>query len=288
MPAWKVVRAEEVEYVEHDDEVASGLSTALLIGPEDGAVHLEVALNRLEPGGTVDAHVHPFEESFYVLEGDGVFSVADQAYRVTRHGFGFAPIRTPHRWTNPSDHPLVWIRTRSPQPRTLGRATGTYPVQAPIDDAAPVKPLDGPDRTRRFVGRFEEDMMPEPGPLQMKGLRAPAARNVAVWMLVDEVVGAVHHTKFRVRFHPTGPDMTLGGQHFHPFEETYYITSGNAVTHLEDESFDVGPGDLVFAGVNALHGFSNRGSEPVEWIEMQAPNPPTSNAFFFTADWVDR
>ena len=51
---------------------------------------------------------------------------------------------------------------------------------------------------------------------------------------------------------------------------------------------EVGPGDLVFAGVNALHGYSNPGSEPVGWIEMQAPNPPISNAFFFKADWDSR
>jgi mannose-6-phosphate isomerase-like protein (cupin superfamily) len=284
VPAWKVVPGQQVEYRDVANGIASGLRSAPLIGPADGSVHLEVALCQLEPGGRVDAHVHPFEESFYVLEGEGVFAVADQAYRVGPDSFGFAPIRTAHQWMNRSDNPLVWLRTRSPQSRAIGDASGTYPVADGLEFVA-VKSTDVDDRTRRHVGRFEDDMMPTPGPLQMKGLRAPAARNVAVWMLVDELIGAVHHTKFQVRFDPTGPSMTLGGQHFHPFEETYYITSGSAVAHLEDESIEVAPGDLVFAGVNALHGFSNLGTEPVRWIEMQAPNPPTSNAFFFKGDW---
>jgi len=287
VPAWRVVRATEIEFTDGQDDVASGLNTALLIGPADGAVHLEVALCRLDPGGSINAHVHPFEESFYVLEGEGLFAVADRAYHVTARSFGFSPVRTAHRWTNRSAKPLVWIRTRSPQSRVVGDAAGTHPVPDRIAEDS-ITSLDVADRARRYVGQFEEDMMPTPGPMQMKGFRSSAARNVAVWMLVDEVTGAVHHTKFCVRFDPTGSSLTLGGQHFHPFEETYYITGGKAVAHLEDESIEVGPGDLVFAGVNTLHGFSNLGTEPVRWIEMQAPNPPTSNAFFFKAEWQDR
>lgn len=285
MPAWKVVHSGEARHSERADGVASGLSSSELIGAGDGAVHLQVTLSRLEPGGVLTTHVHPFEESFYVLDGEGVFAVADQAYRVAPDSYGYAPIRTPHRWSNTSATPLTWIQTRSPQPRHGDIALETHSVDASLPVDADAKPSDVQDRVRRYVGRFTEDMMPEPGPIQMKGFRSSSARNVAVWMLVDEVLGAIHHTKFCVRFDPTGADMTLGGQHYHPFEETYYITSGTAIAHLEDQSIEVGPGDLVFAGVNALHGFSNIGSEPVRWIEMQAPSPPISNAFFFKADW---
>jgi quercetin dioxygenase-like cupin family protein len=283
VPVWKVVPAADNVFAPADGEFATGLDVAKLVGSEDGAVHLEVSLMRLDPGGHVVSHLHPFEESFYVLEGAGIFTVGDQAYRVQEGSFGFAPIRTPHRWVNDSDVPLLGIRTRSPQARQLGSGAGTYAVTHVVPDE--IKPADVADRTRRFVGQFEEDHMPEPGPIQMKGLRSPAARNVAVWMLVDEVIGAVHHTLFQVRFDTAETAVTLGGQHFHPFEETYYITEGDAVAHLEDESIPVGPGDLIFAGVNALHGFSGLESESIRWIEMQAPNPPTSNAFFFKSEW---
>ena len=105
MRAWKVVHSDEVRYSEQANAVSSGLRTFELIGAADGAVHLQVALSRLEPSGTLTAHVHPFEESFYVLDGEGVFTVADQAYQVSSDSYGFAPIRTPHRWTNTSSKP---------------------------------------------------------------------------------------------------------------------------------------------------------------------------------------
>jgi len=276
-----------VDFVETTDDVASGLSEAVLIGPGDGAIHLEVALARLEPGGIVNGHIHPFEESFYLLEGEVVFTVADQSYQIMPGGFGFAPIATAHTWFAASDAPAVWIRTRSPQPRTLGKTNGTYPVAHRLAKRSG-QPIAASDRSRRFVGHFDDAAMPKPGSLQIKGFRSSAPTNVAVWMLVDEIIGALHHTKFSVRFDPTDSSMTLDGQHFHPFEETYYITAGRAIAHLEDESHEVGVGDLIFAGVNALHGFTNPGAEPVRWIEMQAPSPPTSASLFLADDWSTR
>jgi hypothetical protein len=44
MPAWKVVHAGEVEFIQSEHEIASGLSNALLVVTASGAVHLEVAL----------------------------------------------------------------------------------------------------------------------------------------------------------------------------------------------------------------------------------------------------
>ena len=287
MFSFGVVHADDVAFESVDDELCSGLVEAHLIGPEEGALHLDVSFGQLEPGGVVEGHLHPFEESFYVLDGEALLTVADGSYSLGPGSFGYAPIATAHAWANRSDAPVRWLRTRSPVPRVIGDAAGTHPAP---DTPAPVAgaSVTSPDRARRFVGQFAEEMMNEPGSLQMKGFSSPAPTNVSVWMMVDEVMGAVHHTKFSVRFDPTQGGMTLGGQHFHPFEETYYVTSGRAVAHLEDESHEVGPGDVVFAGVGALHGFTNPGHEPVRWIEMQAPCPPTSGAFFFAGQWAER
>ncbi len=45
-------------------------------------------------------------------------------------------------------------------------------------------------------------------------------------------------------------------------------------------------GDLVFAGVNTSHGFTNDGAVPVRWIEAQAPIPPSMHGTIFEADWL--
>lgn len=279
---WAVVRGGEARWVAGSGD---GLREAVLVGLDQAAMHLESALVELEPGGSIAGHLHPFEESFYVLAGEALVTIGDRSYRAGTDDWGYVPVATPHTWANPGGEPARWLRTRSPRPRPLGSARGTYPVDGlPL----PRQGLEiGPsDRGRRFVGHFEEALLPRPGPLQMKGFRSSGATNVGLSMLVDEAVGAVHHTLFVVEFAPTGPELTLDGQHFHPFEETYYIVAGEAVARLEDESVSVGPGDAVFAGVGVLHGFTNAGDRPVRWIEAQAPTPPPAGALFFAADWT--
>ena len=42
----------------------------LVVGEHTEAVHTGIRIAELEPGGSVDTHLHSFEESFYVVEGE--------------------------------------------------------------------------------------------------------------------------------------------------------------------------------------------------------------------------
>lgn len=278
MVAWAVVRGEEV--------VADRNGVAEMVGPEHGAVHLDVALVTLGPEERMEPEVNPFEESFYVLGGRAVLQLAGRLHDLGTDDFGYVPVAVAHAWENRSTEPATYLRVRSPQPRDFG----IVPIKAELpglDASVTPRSVDQTDPTLRLVGHFSEEHLPPPGPLAMKGFRSGTARNVGLWMLVDEVVGAVHHTLFMVQFAPTGQTVTLGGQHYHPFEEIYYIVEGEAIAHLEDQSIPVGVGDVVFAGVNSLHGFSNRTDGRVRWIEAQAPAPPPAGAFFFPGQWSE-
>ncbi|HEX6286147.1 MAG TPA: cupin domain-containing protein [Acidimicrobiia bacterium] len=276
MVDWAVVRSVEAT----TDE--SGVTD--LVGAPQGAVHLDVALVTLAPGERRDPEVSPFESSFFVLDGRVVLQLAGQLHDLGPDDFGYVPVATPHRWENRGDRSATYLRVRSPQPRDFGVVQSGADL-ADLDQSVDPKPVDSSDPASRQVGHFSDEHLPDPGPLQMKGFRSGTARNVGLWMLVDEVIGAVHHTLFMVQFAPTGQTVTLGGQHYHPFEEIYYIVEGQAVAHLEDQSIPVGVGDTVFAGVNSLHGFSNQSDSRVRWIEAQAPAPPPSGAFFFPSQW---
>jgi mannose-6-phosphate isomerase-like protein (cupin superfamily) len=278
MVDWAVVRGDEAV----TDE--SGVTD--LIGVAQGAVHLDVALVELSPGEHGDPEVNPYEESFFVLEGRVVLQLAGQLHDLGPNDFGYIPVAVAHRWENRSDQPATLLRVRSPQPRDFEIVPRIADL-SDLDSSVVPTPVDTSDPASRLVGRFSEDHLPDPGPLQMKGFRSGTAKNVGLWMLVDEVVGAVHHTLFMVQFAPTGQTVTLGGQHYHPFEEIYYIVEGEAVAHLEDESIPVGVGDVVFTGVNALHGFSNQTDDRVRWIEAQSPAPPPAGAFFFPGQWAE-
>lgn len=268
--------------------IGDGLRVATYVSAAEGAVHLETAVSELAPGGAVRGHLHPFEESFYVLAGRGLLAIGDTRYEVQPGDFGFAPLAFPHAWSNPSGEPLRWLRVRSPQPRPIGPHAGTYPVpDLPLPSSG--RPITGTEVGQRFVGHFADEQLPPPGPLSMPGYHGYNVRNVSVRMMVDEQLGARHQALFVVQFQPaTGlPAGELSAkEHFHPFEEIYFFTAGQARGRLAGQACEVAAGDLVFAGVGASHGFTNSGDTPVRWIEAQAPAPPAADGFFFEDDWV--
>ena len=47
------------------------------------------------------------------------------------------------------------------------------------------------------------------------------------------------------------------GEHYHPFEEIYYFLSGGLRGMLDGDEVEVAAGDLLWAGVDATHGFVN-------------------------------
>jgi mannose-6-phosphate isomerase-like protein (cupin superfamily) len=106
-------------------------------------------------------------------------------------------------------------------------------------------------------------------------------------MMVDDVLGALHHTHFMVQFAPREEEGMSGSGHFHAFEEAYYLLRGSGETILEGERFNVSAGDLVWVSTGCMHAWVNRGSEPLRFIELQAPRPPFSNMLFLEGPWAE-
>jgi mannose-6-phosphate isomerase-like protein (cupin superfamily) len=119
----------------------------------------------------------------------------------------------------------------------------------------------------------------------MPGYHGANIRKVSIRMMVDDLLGARHHTLFVVQFDPATEPGLSAREHFHPFEEMYYFMRGSAEGAFGGVRESVGVGDMVYAPVNGDHGFVNTGDVPVRWIEAQAPIPPLSDAFFFHSDW---
>lgn len=268
------------------DPAGDGLTRAGLVGAAQGSVHLEVSLCELAPGGAVPWHLHPFEESFLVTGGRAQAAVGDVAYDLAEGDFGVAPIATPHTWRQTGADPLQWIEVRAPQPRRIGDRDGVY---AAADRPWPPllgRPHEG-DPRHRYAGHFDGADLGPYGPLTMPGYHGPNIRSIAIRMLVDPLLGAQHHTVFVVQFEPNASTTRGAKVHFHPFEEIYYLTRGTALGTLDGDTVRVRAGDLVWMGVNASHGFVNDGDEPVRWLEVQAPNPPSAHAFLFEDDWKE-
>ena len=100
-------------------------------------------------------------------------------------------------------------------------------------------------------------------------------------MLIDQQMGAQLHTMFMVDYQPTA----IAHPHDHPFEEAYVFVEGEVHALVDGDLLVLHPGDVLWAGVAADHGFENRSDGLVRWIEVQAPQPPSRHSYRFSREW---
>jgi quercetin dioxygenase-like cupin family protein len=272
----------------------SGLARHRLIGPDQGAVHTDLAAVALQPGGWLAPHVHSFEEGLYVLEGELLLELGDRVHRLAAADFALIPTGLLHALGNSSSSMTKLLSLNSPQRRDPSSDRKDTLFEAPQDlaamDAAATLPPFG-DPTLRLVGHYEGT-----GP-QLEALRVsdpargrrPAGMDTAILaysgisvkMLVDRAFGADHVTMFTV-------DYEIGGAaqaHDHPFEEAYVFLAGEVEGELDGTTYTFRPGDVAFAPVGSVHGFYNTGTQRVRWLETQAPQPPARHAYRWVASW---
>ena len=250
-----------------------------------GAVHTGFGSCALEPGGHVAAHVHSYEESFHVLEGEVVLETSERAFLLVAGDYGLLPVGVPHAWR--SDGAAArWADMLAPQPRA--RFGGDTFFVSPLEGRPPL-PVDVRDPRTRSLGHIEPASMDTAR--QTQELLAVSASmrtallvysGITVKMMVDTDLGAVLSTMFMVQYEPRG----VAGTHDHPLEETYLILDGEVDASFDGERYRLGAGDVAWAGVGCVHGFANaRDDIPVRWLETQAPQPPARHSYRFTRDW---
>jgi mannose-6-phosphate isomerase-like protein (cupin superfamily) len=251
-----------------------------------GAVHTGFGICDLDPGGSVDAHVHSFEESFYVLDGEAVLVTAEGAVLVRPGDYGVLPTGVPHAWRAEGSIPSQWAEMAAPQPRERFAADTYFVPSLPAGDAVPVAVRD--PRTRRFGHIEPANMEVDKQAQEMLAVSASMRTALLVYsgitvkMMVDSDLGAQLSTMFMVQYEPRG----FAGPHDHPFEETYLIVEGDVDAVFDGERYRLGVGDAAWAGVGCVHEFSNPGPGVVRWLETQAPQPPARHSYRFARDWT--
>jgi quercetin dioxygenase-like cupin family protein len=269
-----------------------GLSRAALVDGRHGAVHTDLGLCALTPGGSVDAHVHSYELMAYVLSGTPALLLDGRPWQLRAGDYALMPIGVAHAWANPADDEARWL-TMSTPPR-LGPDAGrsdTFPID-PVDwSPQSAGPIDPSRPTSRWLGHYE-GTPPQAEALRLadpaRGRRPVGAdtallaySGISVKMLVDRVFGAELLTVFTVDYEPGGSAQI----HDHPFEESYFFLDGEIEGEIEGTVYQLRAGDVVWAGVGALHGFFNDGDGRVRWIETQAPQPPARHSYRWADQW---
>jgi len=257
-------------------ETSAGFRRAGYVERAMGSVHMGVGVCHLGANGSIQSHFHSFEESFYVLEGAIDVQIGAETHSLGSGHFGLIPTGVPHSWRNPGDRPVRWLEMQAPQPRPAGHSVDTFFV----GKGGPAT-SNASDNSSRLIGHFDESNLPRPGgPSQMEGFNPTTG--VAIKMFVDRSFGAIHQSLFLIQYAP-GAKIDL---HDHTFEESYLIVVGRVRAMADGKMYDLGPGDVIWTGVGCIHSFENCGTEPVRWIETQAPLPPAKEVFRFERDWA--
>jgi len=273
---------------------ASGLSRLRIVGPEQGAIHTDLAVGTLEPGGWLAPHVHSFEEALYVLDGELLLELDRRVHHLVQGDYAVMPVGLRHTLANAGDQPIRWLSLNSPQRLDPDAGRKDTFFEAPPDFEALASAASRPpfgDPTLRLVGHYA-GTPPQNEALAIKDEargRAPAGMDTAllaysgisVRMLVDRTFGADLVTMFTVDYEPGGAAQA----HDHPFEEAYYFLAGEIEAELDGQHHTLRAGDIVFAGVGSVHGFYNVGTERVRWIETQAPQPPARHSYRWVPSW---
>ena len=272
---------------------AEGYASSCLVGSHTGAVHTDLSISKLEPGGWTGLHLHSFESAVYVLAGTPVLNIDGHQNQLRAGDYALLPIGMPHGWANPADgggQARLLVHS-TPQRRPAGRRpadTFFLPADAAARQAPPGA-ANGP--VSRYVGHYAGT------PPQQEALRVddrvrdrePAGMDTAllaysgisVKMMVDRGLGAELLVMFMVDYEPGGAAQA----HDHPFEEAYFFLDGEIEAELDGIAYKLGAGDVLFAGVGATHGFYNTGRGRVRWIETQAPQPPGRHSYRWTGPW---
>ena len=259
---------------------SAGHTVATLVDRATGSVHTGLTVNRLQPGGRVDPHVHSFEQGFYVLDGELVLTIGGVSYHLIPGDYAVAKVGTPHAWYNPGRQPARTLTMSAPQPKPAGAERDTFFLKdRTVPTSAPH--LDLNDRKGNLLGHFDKSQIP---PVSQRTNVVAGLEGVFLKWMIDEEFGARHHRMLFIEYQP-GVGI---GLHDHTFEEAYFILEGEVEATLDGKTYTAKAGDVVWTGVGCVHAFKNVSREPVRWLETFSPQPPKENVFRFMAEWDAR
>lgn len=271
-------------------EHSAGYRRQDLINQDVGSPHMTLTIGHLDNGGHVDPTLHSFEFSIYVLSGELAVTTLGQTTLLPRDHVICVPVGTTYS-LRASQGPVKWLQMASPAEINDGRRQDTFFSPAVLVESSPVLP-DMRDPRNRNAVRFDSDAMdlrrlaggsavdaPTVSPSMSTALLAYSG--IGVKMLIDHQRGAQLHTMFVVDYQPTA----IAHPHDHPFEEAYVFIEGEVHGLIDGISMVFRPGDVLWAGVGCDHGFENRGTGLVRWIEVQAPQPPLRHSYRFSREW---
>jgi quercetin dioxygenase-like cupin family protein len=251
---------------------SAGHVRRVLVDRSVGSVQQELVVGELEPGGSVDSHLHAFEETFYVLDGALVFEGAGSAEELVADDYVFVERGVVHSLRNDSDRVARWLEASAPIP-------GAMLEDTVFTDAHPLP--EGVDQPYR-KWHFDVADLPEPSAgIGLAGFGDVNVGGAVAKVIVGPDTGASQLNLMVVQYVPGG----FISPHDHAYEEGFLFIEGEIEAQLGDETVTLRAGDFCWSGAGDLHALTNRSDAVVRWLETQVPQPPSRYQARFTADW---
>lgn len=112
-----IVRGRRVEWY----ELSEGARFVDLFAARFGSVGICGGYGRFDPGAALPCHIHKFDESISIIEGEATCLVQGNRYRLSNCDTALVPEGRPHRFLNLSDAPMamIWAYAGNEPERTL-------------------------------------------------------------------------------------------------------------------------------------------------------------------------
>src|SRR3954469_22814638 len=91
------------------DDMKFSPTAALFEGLPRAGLGISVFVVRTPPGKGVELHVHPYAETFLLLEGRGRWTAGDDVVELEPEGMLVVPPDTPHGFRHTGDVPLLVV-----------------------------------------------------------------------------------------------------------------------------------------------------------------------------------
>lgn len=285
LPGYRLVRREDIEFVDALPGRSSGLTVCRLVNGALGSTHMALTLASMVDGH-VDTHVHSYETSFYVLEGEPALYLDGRGVELKPGACGVMPVGVPHGFRCTGQ--ALWIEMAAPRPRADGSDT-FFLGSAPETRAEPLDVRDPRNRNLFLLteGEMDLDRLKQGAAVSAPTVSASMATavlaysGIAVKMLVDHRLDAQLHTMFMVDYQPGA----VAQPHDHPFEESYYMLEGEVDVVADGDRYTLRPGDVFWTATGCVHAFYETQGGRVRWLETSAPGPPARHSYRFERDW---
>jgi quercetin dioxygenase-like cupin family protein len=102
-------------------ELSTGAEFCDLFAGRFGSVGICGGYGRFKPEASLPCHIHKFDESITIVEGEATCLVQGKHYRLSGYDTAFVPEGRPHRFLNQSETEMamVWVYAGSEPERTI-------------------------------------------------------------------------------------------------------------------------------------------------------------------------